>query len=139
MPDTHAAARLQVPTVVSFWRQRFGVQTKLPLDSVHHRSPLFDDLLGSSPCRNLAVDELHTLHMGPVQRCASAALWRVVLSNPWGFTGSTDNVINRGVKAVAGDLRSWQRRPANQVAHSEQIQNLTRKMLGDRKGHLQDL
>ena len=72
--DTHSLRSVRLPVTLVFGRTRFGNDTKLPLDSMHHRCPLFDERLHSSPVNSLAIDELHTLHLGEVQRVVSAGL-----------------------------------------------------------------
>ena len=132
--DTHALRFMAVPGTITLWRARVSPITKLPLDNVHHRCPLFDLRLHSSPCNSLAVDELHTLHLGEVQRCVSASLWRVVLYNPWQFRGTPKAIADQGVKMLWVDLKSFQTDPQNGIGRGDHFQNLTSKMLGDLKG-----
>ena len=119
-----------LPLSVTFWRSRFGEHTKLVLDSVHHRCPLFDNRLGTSPARTLAVDELHTFHLGLLHRTTSAALWRTVLGNPWDFQGSNKSIIDKGVRKLWIDLKAWQQDPKNGIPRGQGLNNLTPKMLG---------
>ena len=128
--DTHSLRSVRLPVTLVFWRTRFGNDTKLPLDSMHHRCPLFDERLHSSPVNSLAIDELHTLHLGEVQRVVSAGLWRVVLNNPWGFKGTNKSIIDQGIRMLWTELKTYQKR----WKPTEQFQNLTKKMLGKRLG-----
>ena len=84
--------------------------------------------------RSLAIDELHTLHLGLVQRTASACIYRIVLANPWGFQGTTSSVVDRGVRMRWTDLKKWQANPASGVRAGEELRNLTPKMLGKLMG-----
>eukprot|EP00959_Pyramimonas_sp_CCMP1952_P319818 6692252-Pyramimonas_sp.AAC.1 len=92
-PNTHVrdigdVLGVKLPAMFTFWRSRYGPFTKLPLDPVQRRCPLFDQRLGTSPVRTLAADAMHTLHLGIVQRLISAVLYRVIFSNPWRFQGT---------------------------------------------------
>ena len=70
-----------LPMNVVFWRPTYvGVVLQ---DSVVNRVPLFHPSLGISPQETMAIDALHTVYYGPVQRWGSATLWRLALSNPW--------------------------------------------------------
>ena len=75
-----------VPFVVVFWRASFDPKGKL-MDGVVRRCPIFDQRLGTSPVRTLALDSLHAFYFGAMSRFASCVLWRLVVSTPWGFRG----------------------------------------------------
>ena len=132
--DVQQVRSVRLPVSLTFWRQRLGKHSKLPLDPVNHRCQLFSEVLGTSPMRSLAIDELHTLHLGVVQRTASACIYRIVLANPWGFQGTTSSVVDRGVRMLWTDLKTWQADPASGVRHGEELRNLTPKMLGKHMG-----
>eukprot|EP00959_Pyramimonas_sp_CCMP1952_P278126 5814191-Pyramimonas_sp.AAC.1 len=74
-----------LPQKITFWR--FEYQDGLRYGMVQRRNPLFSDGL-LEPCKHCASDILHTIAYGPAQRWTSAAIWRVVLANPWGMGGS---------------------------------------------------
>eukprot|EP00959_Pyramimonas_sp_CCMP1952_P031035 650962-Pyramimonas_sp.AAC.1 len=52
-------------------------------DSVAHMCPIFDEEAIGTSISNLTVDVLHAIFFGPVQRVASAMLWRLALASPW--------------------------------------------------------
>ena len=137
--DIQAVRSVQLPVSVTFWRQRYGQHSKLPLDPVMHRCPLFDTRLHSSPARTLAIDELHTLHLGEIQRVVSASLWRIVLSNVWQLRGTNASIIDQGVRRLFADLKQYQSDPANGVDRNDKLHALVPKMLGKLKGrNIQD-
>lgn len=66
LPDVHAFRTAKLPLDIIFWRGNY-INTSLT-DSVRHHCPLFDEELATSPARTLALDNLHTLHLGPMGR-----------------------------------------------------------------------
>ena len=127
LPDTAAFPALALPAQVVFWRER-----RLPggasLDSVVHENPLFAEDLGTSPSETLTVDALHSLYMGPVMRTAAAAIWRVLLLNPWGHQGPKSQKLDLGVRRLRAQLLSWSE--AQGIPAGERFNDLTLKMLG---------
>eukprot|EP00973_Karenia_brevis_P066412 9229977-Karenia_brevis.AAC.1 len=71
---------------------------------------------------------MHTVYYGPVMRLTSAMLWRILKSNPWNIHGNPSVVMQRGVRQIASELKSWQRRES--IPFSDRINDLTLKMLG---------
>ena len=71
-----------VPFLAVFWRTRYDCMNR-KLGSVVHRSPLFSAALGTSPARSLALDTMHTVHLGCMQRYVSTVAHRIVYANPW--------------------------------------------------------
>ena len=94
--------------------------------------PLFSERIGSSPVSTLAVDALHTLMLGPVMRYISAAVWRVVLRNPFKVQKQLEPMIETTVSMLRTDLKTWMQDPANGIPKSRQLAKLTVKMLGRR-------
>ena len=139
LQDTHSLWCAKLPLELTFWRPTIGSESKLPMDPMQHRSPLFDRRLNTSPANSLAIDELHCLHLGQMQRIISAVLWRCLLLNPRGLDGSQRSIIDRGVALLWADLQRFQEDPDNGITESDRLGNLTLKMLGAQKGrHLQE-
>ena len=134
--DTHSVATASLPLHLVFWRARLGEHTRLPLDAMTHRCPVLDQRLHTSPSSSLAIDELHTLHLGQVQRVVSASLWRAVLLNPRQLRGSDKSIIDRGIGALWVDLQRFQALPTTITGcgPGDHLGALSIKMLGDRKG-----
>ena len=81
------------PLTLAFWQKEFHGEAVM--DSVVHRNPIYSDALVTNPARTLAVDSLHTLYYGPIQRWVFAAIWRILMSNPWRIRGDKEKTIRR--------------------------------------------
>eukprot|EP00959_Pyramimonas_sp_CCMP1952_P080473 1681733-Pyramimonas_sp.AAC.1 len=101
------------------------------MDAMRHRCPLFSRALGTSPTASLAIDSLHCLYYGPIMRWVSAAIWRLILVNPFGFSGGLEEVLDLGCKRILADLLVWQ--DQHDVPHQIRLTTLNLKMLGKRK------
>ena len=134
LQDTHALRSANLPLTLTFWRPNVGSVTRLPTDHVQHRCPVFDERLHSSPAKSLAVDELHCIHLGQIQRVVSAALWRCLLLNPLGLSGTQKAIIDQGMGRLWTDLQLFQEDPANDIRPSDMLGSLTMKMIGQQKG-----
>ena len=88
------------PFKACFWRRHSDVNGRTT-DQAHHRSPIFNDRIGTSPLRSLAVDSLHTVYLGGMMRWVSAALLRILASNPWGLP------LNKRVKRLEAEMFSF--------------------------------
>lgn len=121
----------QLPLRVVFWKSHED-DRKRTTDPVTHRNPIFSEELGTSPARSLAVDLLHTVYYGPMMRWTSAALWRVLLRNPWGDKGPKATRHELGVRRLRADMLHWFQ--TADIAHADRIGDLTVKMLGDAAG-----
>ena len=131
LQDPHAFKVRAVPFQCLLWTVSCSAQGSL-LDPVVHRCPLFDESTGITP-DNIAIDALHTVYYGPVQRFASAVLWRVNLSNPWDVRGSTlDSRLEAGAARMRIDLFDWQRK--SNIPAGERLGDWNQKMMGDRRG-----
>ena len=136
--DTHALETAELPITVCLWRTRRGDGGKA-IDAVSHRCLLFSQRLHTSPASSLAIDSLHTLFLGPVLRFVSAALWRILLLNPWEFRGGVKAATSMGILRLKGDLDRWQTDPANNIPKERRVSNLTLNMMGSRmKCNLQE-
>ena len=129
--DIAAVDTAGLPLQLVFWYVRAGLGGH-SLDSVAHRCPLFSTVLETSPQRTLAVDSLHTLYYGPMMRWTSAALWRTLLSNPWGCTGSLSACLELGTRRLTQELAAWF--DAHATPHNRRIREITVNMLGDKRG-----
>ena len=50
-----------------------------------HRCPLWDIDIGITPSKTIAIDLMHTLHLGVMQEYAKEAVWLLLLSPVWGI------------------------------------------------------
>ena len=108
------------PVTVLFWRHNNETMTL-------HRNPLFEAL----PFDYLAVDVLHTLHLGVYKAFCASTLWFLLDCNPWGLHnvgGCQELALNR----LTMELQAWY--GAARAAGEEvyEIGVLTVDMLGKR-------
>ena len=71
-----------LPMTVLFWRRRSDDRGRVT-NKVLHRCPLLAAPF-LDPMLVLALDTLHTLHLGVVMRFVAVVFWRVVSAQPWG-------------------------------------------------------
>ena len=124
--DIAALSQVKLPASIKFWRTRTGSEGAL-LDSVHHRCPIFNNVLCTSPARTLAIDAMHCLHLGVIMRFVSSCLWRLLLENPWDFSGSESQIQDLALRQIWCELKSWQEK---NVPCSDRLDGLTAKMMG---------
>ena len=76
------------PVRVCFWR---GLRETI----VHHRCPLWSDVLGLSPSKSIGLDLLHTYYLGPLLEFSKVAVWMLLDSPIWGNkeTLKSDNFL----------------------------------------------
>ena len=135
LQDTHALSKCSLPVQFKLWRTRrenpdnTGSPT---IDPVTLRCPIFSKRIFTSPARSLGIDHLHAVQYGPVVQFIGACLWRCLLKNPWGLTGTMEKILDIGIQHLKGDLEYWQSLPESGVAHNRRVQNLTLKMLPGR-------
>eukprot|EP00959_Pyramimonas_sp_CCMP1952_P472546 9500217-Pyramimonas_sp.AAC.1 len=129
--DIGNITRLVTPCRVTFWRQRVS-QNGYPMDPINHRNPLFNDTLGTSPARSLAVDIMHAAHLGVMQKWVSAAAWRILLLNVHDFPGTQPHILDLGIRNMNACLRRWQQ--DKHIPFGNRIWAVTLKMLGKIKG-----
>ena len=65
------------PLECTFWRSSRS-------SLVTHRCPLWDESLGITPSRTIAIDLLHTFYLGAVLQVAKEGLWVLIDSGVWG-------------------------------------------------------
>ena len=123
-----------LPLEVTFWRQRVDIGGK-PIGLARRRNPLFSRDLDTSPVQNLAVDSLHTLYFGTMQRVVSAALWRVVLHNGWGIIGTKAHRLETGAKLLRQHHISWCKK--HEIPHSMRLNDWKLSFMGE-AGSAQD-
>ena len=119
------------PFDLLFWRATADAKGKIS-DHVINRCPLFQRALGTSPARTLAVDTLHSVNYGPMQRWCSAAVWRVLLSNPWHYNGTMEQRMEMAARRLRSDLFSWYNE--TQVPHARRLNDFTLSMIGHSAG-----
>ena len=132
MLDTSVIDEGLLPLRVLFWRPTRNAQG-LVVDAVVNRCPLFSPELGTSPSDTLAIDTLHTVNYGPMMRFTTAAIWRVLLLNPWGFVGNQDARMELCVRRLRTHLFAWYQ--TRGVPAEKRLGDLTLAMLGPSLGH----
>ena len=116
---------------LTFWTPLHTADGK-PMGLARHRNPLYSKELGTSPSRTQMIDILHTFYFGPMMRWLHSALWRLLLSNPWGIDGSTADKLDIGIKRMKMHMNDWF--VVNKVKHCDRINDLTLSMLGTQDG-----
>ena len=122
----HDVGRLEqvasFPFPVVFWRPSEEGIAK-------HRCPLFAPSFGLAPSRALALDILHTLHLGVANSFAVLLIWRLILGGAWG--PSAGDYFAIAVLRLRRDL--WDFYTAYDSSHAEKltrVADLVPKMLG---------
>jgi hypothetical protein len=119
--------KLEVPTTVLFWR---GVASTC----AHHRNPILSPEIGSGT-NLIAIDTLHTLHLGVIKHYVTFAFWALLLANVWKVFGSIEeHIISMGVVHLRSEIFAFYERFKRQYPEKKhkltEISNLTVKMLG---------
>ena len=73
-----------------------------------HRCPIWDDEIGLSPRRSIALDLLHTLHLEPMQSWRKMTAYLLLDAPIWGLFESTEaerHVV--GVASMRAELMRW--------------------------------
>eukprot|EP00959_Pyramimonas_sp_CCMP1952_P140285 2935389-Pyramimonas_sp.AAC.1 len=118
----------QLPVSIVFWRFRYDAD-RAREGHVIHRSPLMGADTGIEPCSHCAIDVMHTLCYGPIQRWTSSVLWRIIFANPWGVRATTKtNRLEMCCKKLNDDMLTWQVR--NHIPQSERLWEINMAMLG---------
>ena len=113
------------PVWVQFWR---------PANQTHalHRNPLFNARLGIT-LQLLAIDPLHTLHLGVFKEWTMHALWLLIRSNAWGVDASNAEVLrDLSTFECRHELFGWYKtqRSRRGGAHVYELQDLAPSMIG---------
>eukprot|EP00959_Pyramimonas_sp_CCMP1952_P262761 5494229-Pyramimonas_sp.AAC.1 len=106
-----------LPFECTFWRVRRDA-AGVSVDPVTHRCPIFSDALGASPASALALDVLHTVHLGVTQRLGSAILWRIVEANVY-----NKRSVSQRVRAMEADMHTWYQH--ENIPHEQRMGRLT--------------
>ena len=128
--DPHRLRFLDIPLRLVFWRNRLDGRTNL--DPVLFCNPIFSEALATSPLRSMVVDTLHTVYLGVMSSWTSAAIWRVLLANPWGIVGTQEAKLGQGAVLLKSHLYDFFE--ATEVPADRQFA-LALSMLGDRMGY----
>ena len=80
-----------------------------------HRCPLFDVDLGITPTRSVALDLLHTLHLGVLNGFAAVLVWILLQKSVWGqFETTESEKLAVAVIAMRAELWFWMKQRAAQ-------------------------
>lgn len=114
------------PARVLFWRRsRESLCTR--------RCPLFDEQCGVSIVRSVALDVLHTLHLGVMLSWCKLAMWALIDAGVWGAFEPTEvEKFQVSVLAMNVELTRWYRTRARERPDEEltRCPPLHHKMLG---------
>lgn len=126
MPDVAQFEHLSAfPVTVVFWRRsRESLCTR--------RCPLWDERLGITPDKVLAIDLLHTMYLGCLQEWAKCAAWALLKANYWGALGSDREKFQINVLSLRTHLKQWYKKwaAAKPDQPLTQLADLRPKMLG---------
>ena len=116
------------PHVALFWRGSLESVAK-------HRNPLFDGAIGlTTEC--IAVDSLHTLHLGVFQTFCKNLVWALIDANAWRIDdlATDEERIALSVFRLRTDLWAWydSRRRERPHENITRVSDLTTKMIGTR-------
>jgi hypothetical protein len=121
--DVGSLATVVLPIYIIFWRPSAQTKSK-------HRNPLFAPETGIS-ISTLAIDILHTLHLGVFQFWAKLCFWFFIDANIYHCTGTQEEKFNLIVLRLGSDLQIFYKNFVEQVGHPiTQIQELIPPMLG---------
>jgi hypothetical protein len=115
------------PFIIQFWRQRVdasGVRKGLAV----HRSPLFIERLGLEPRTACAIDFMHTICLGTLQKFVSTILWRAILGDVYCVGGTKDSIMEGNIRLMRDDLMNWYF--LESIDHKNRLSDLTVRMLG---------
>eukprot|EP00969_Alexandrium_andersonii_P153631 6793549-Alexandrium_andersonii.AAC.1 len=124
LEDVGEFERLTPPVEVVFWRRsRATVCT--------HRCPLWDPELGLGPSA-LAVDLLHSFHLGPVHNWAKHAIWELLSAGVWDLAEhpSAEERFLASLDHLRAELFAFYR--SSDGESCTRVGKLTAKMLGSR-------
>ena len=80
------------------------------------------------PSASFAIDLIHTMCFGSIQRLISAILWRIILSNCYRARGGKETQIETNLKHVREALFLWYEQ--EDVSWGNRLSDLTASMLG---------
>ena len=125
LPDVAALnGDTKFPICVTFWRPS---ENTLQL----HRCPLWDESLGLTPTRSIALDILHTFHLGIVLVWAKFVVWYILRSRIWGeHEKQACDQISIAVLRFRNELMAFYGRERQKGVHHTEVSDITQKMLG---------
>lgn len=104
LPDVGLFDEASTPFVALFWRVSEESITRRP-------NPLFIFGLllglGVSAARSLAIDTLHSMHLGVLKIWGKICVWEILLSGVFGTTGAADENLATAVLAFRASLMNW--------------------------------
>jgi hypothetical protein len=123
--DVEAVENISVfPCLLLFWRR-----TRETLCT--HRCPLFDETLGISPTRSIAIDIMHTLFLAPIPIWCGIVLWMLLKGNIWGaFESTNEERVKVSVLACRAALLMWYADEQRAGRFHTRVNYISRKMLG---------
>ena len=129
LPDIGAFEGLvgRLPVQVTFWRP---VNNTLAL----HRNQVFGANTGIS-IQNIAIDVLHTLHLGVFKQYCMDAIWSLIEANAWDVTPQAPTVQDQlSVGRCRVELLDWYKRKRRDDPNIRlyELSDLTANMLGTR-------
>ena len=127
--DVGQLENIAMPEWVLFWRRSMETLCL-------HRSPLWDETIGITPTRSIALDLLHTLYLGPMMAWCKMVLFLLIDAPIWGVNEATkaeqEKVATRMIKTELLDFyKRWKRDHGHEDVLTA-LQTLTRKMIGSR-------
>ena len=102
------------------------------MEGSKHRNPLFIEGTGITlDC--IALDTLHTLHLGVVVRYVTAVFWHLLEQDAWRVPhGGDKEKIKRGVERLRVDLFGFYAKMRKNVHALSELHDLSLKMMGKR-------
>eukprot|EP00959_Pyramimonas_sp_CCMP1952_P396410 8305544-Pyramimonas_sp.AAC.1 len=92
------------------------------------RNQIFCSQLGIEPTTSMAIDTMHTLCFGPIQKLISTIVWRIVLQNCYDVRGGKEVKIDVNIKRIREELFRWYDHEGTDWG--ERLSDLTSSMLG---------
>ena len=110
-----------------FWRQSNESLAR-------HRNPIFDRELGVTPATCIAIDTLHAIFLGILNRWCKVIVDVLVASGVYGAVGTTEENTIASIMILRSTLTTWySRRHSNHPAENlSRLSDLTPKMVGAR-------
>jgi len=92
---------------------------------------LFDETLGISPTRSIAIDIMHTLFLAPIPIWCGIVLWMLLKGNIWGaFESTNEERVKVSVLACRAALLLWYADEQRAGRFHTRVNYISRKMLG---------
>lgn len=128
LPDVGNLEALSPPATVTFWRPENS-------SLVNHRCPLWDTAIGLTAMRCIAIDMLHTFHLGTVLEWVTKFVWHLLQINI--FNRPETNAHERNIQSITLlkiRLNTWyaeyDRTHREEDRQITRLSDLTPKMVG---------